>query len=251
MPEIRSVDPPYMQVVRHISEQIVKGELSPGDKIPSERELREEWGISKATANKVVAQLKAEGYVYARVGVGTVVASASGLRGAGPRSMWQRIRDSGRIRLDNERSERTTGRVFGAQVPETVRAALGGTNESEYVFRRRVIYRDDVPYSVATSWFLPALLDQWPGLVDRLLADEAIPQGTPRLIADRVGRDLDACTDCVEALPAEELAAGELRIPTGSPVLRVISTMSADGWPIEVGDYLYPARTSLTYTYSV
>lgn len=251
MPEIRSVDPPYMQVVRHISEQIVKGELTPGDKIPSERELREQWGISKATANKVVAQLKAEGYVYTRVGFGTVVASSVGVQGAGPRSMWQRIRDNGRIRLDNERSERTTGQAFPVHVPEIIRAALGGTVESDYIFRRRVIYRDDVPYSIATSWFLLSLVDQWPGLVDRLLADESISEGTPRLIADRVGRDLDACTDCVEALSAEELVARELQIEAGSPVLRVISTMSADGWPIEVGDYLYPARTSLTYTYSV
>lgn len=251
MPEIKSADPPYMQVARHISERIVRGELSPGDKIPSEREMREEWGISKATANKVLAQLKAEGFVYTRVGVGAVVTSPTGLQGAGPRSMWHRIRTSGRIRLDNERSERTTGQVSGGHVPEIIHAALGGTNESEYIFRRRVIYRDDQPYSVATSWFLPALLDQWPGVVDRLLADEPIPEGTPRFIADRLGRELDVCTDCVEALPADDPIAADLGVQPGSPILRVVSTMTADGWPIEVGDYFYPARTGLTYTYSV
>lgn len=251
MPEIRSVDPPYMQVVRHLSEQIVKGELAPGDKIPSERELREEWGISKATANKVVAQLKAEGFVYARVGVGTVVATPSGMRGAGPRSMWQRIRNDGRIRLDNERSERTTGHASGLHVPEIIRASLGGTVESEFVYRRRVIYRDDVPYSIATSWFMPALLDQWPGLVDRLLADEPIPEGTPRFIAHRLERDLDSCTDCVEAVPADDSAARDLNVDAGTALLRVVSTLSAEGWPIEAGDYFYPARTAVTYTYSV
>jgi GntR family transcriptional regulator len=240
-----------MQVVRHISEQIARGELVPGDKIPSEREMREQWGISKATANKVVAQLKAEGYVYARVGVGTVVASPSGLPGAGPRSMWQRIRDNGLIRLANERSERTTGAAFGADVPDIVKAALGGTAESDYVFRRRVIYRDELPYCVATSWFLPALLNQWPGVVDRLLADESIPEGTPRYIADRVARELDSCTDCVEAVSAEDPVAADLRVDPGSALLRVVSTITAEGWPVEVGDYFYPARTSLSYTYAV
>lgn len=251
MPKIRSVDPPYMQVVRHISEQIVKGELVPGDKIPSERELRDEWGISKATANKVLAQLKAEGFVFTRVGVGTVVASASGTRGAGPRSMWQRIRNDGQIYLANERSERTTGRAFGNDVPEIVKASLGGTVESDYVYRRRVIYRDDIPYSIATSWFLPALLNQWPGIMERLLGDERIPEGTPKFIADRLGRELDACTDYVEAVSASEDLAHDLRVDVGSPLLRVVSTLSAEGWAIEAGDYYYAARTGVTYLYSV
>jgi hypothetical protein len=33
----------------------------------------------------------------------------------------------GRIRLDNERSERTTGQAAGLHVPDTIRASLGGT----------------------------------------------------------------------------------------------------------------------------
>lgn len=251
MPQIKSVEPPYMQVVRHISEQIVRGELSPGDKIPSERELREEWSISKATANKVVAQLKSEGFVYARVGVGTVVSSSQGVRGAGPRSMWQRIRSDGKIYLPNEHSERRTGHAAGADVPEIVRAALGGTNESSYVFRHRVISRDGHPVSLATSWFLPALLNQFPGTVDRLIANESIPEGTPRFIADQLERDLDSCTDYVESLGASAEVAEDLGITEGEPVLRVVSTITAEGWAIEAGDYFYPAGTGVTYTYAV
>lgn len=251
MPQIKSVEPPYMQVVRHISEQIVRGELSPGDNIPSERELREQWSISKATANKVVAQLKAEGFVYTRVGVGTVVSSSRGIQGAGPRSMWQRIRNEGRIRLPNETSERRTGTAFSVDVPDIVRAALGGTDESSYQYRHRVISREGKPVALATSWFLPALLNQWPGITDRLLADKPIPEGTPRFIADHLGRDLDSCTDYVEALGASSGVAADLGIADGEPVLRVVSTISAEGWAIEAGDYFYPAHTGVTYTYNV
>lgn len=251
MPEIKSVEPPYMQVVRHISERIIRGELSPGDKIPSERELREEWSISKATANKVVAQLKSEGFVYARVGVGTVVSLSRGTQGAGPRSMWQRIRSEGKIYLPNEKSERRTGDAGGAAVPDIVRAALGGTDESEYVYRHRVISRDEKPVSLATSWFLPALLNQFSGIVERLMANESISEGTPRFIADKLGRDLDSCTDYVESLGASADVARDLGLTEGEPVLRVVSTISAEGWVIEVGDYVYPAHTGVTYTYTV
>lgn len=252
MPEIKSVQPPYLQVAHHISEQIVRGDLKPGDKVPSERELREQWGISKATANKVLAQLKAEGFVYARVGVGAVVASATGTQGAGPRSMWQRVRDKGAIRLPNERSERETGWAMGVDVPDQVQAALGGTSDSDYAFRKRVIYRDDVPYATAVSWFLPALLNQWPGVVDRLVGDEPIREGTPRFIADQLGRDLDTCTDSVSAVPALDELASQLRVEPGAPLLRVVSTIAvSEGWVVEVGDYHYPALTSLAYTYVV
>lgn len=252
MSEIKSVQPPYLQVAHHISEQIVRGDLKPGDKIPSERELREQWGISKATANKVLHQLKAEGFVHARVGVGSIVASATGTQGAGPRSMWQRVRDRGAIRLPNEHSERETGWLPSAQVPAQVQAALGGTNYNDFVFRRRVIFRDDVPYATAVSWFFPPLLDQWPGVIDRLLADEPIPEGTPRYIADQLGRDLDTCTDSVAAVPATDELARDLRVEPGAPLLKVLSTITVeDGWVIEVGEYHYPALTSVAYTYAV
>jgi DNA-binding GntR family transcriptional regulator len=79
----------------------------------------------------------------------------------------------------------------------------------------------------------------------------ADPGGHSRFIADRLERDLDSSTDCVEAVPADEPIARDLRLNVGSAVLRVVSTMFAEGWPIEAGEYFYAARTPLTYTYSV
>ncbi|MFE0493064.1 GntR family transcriptional regulator, partial [Streptomyces griseoaurantiacus] len=63
MPAIERPLPPYMQVIAHIRAQIENAELRPGDMVPSDRQIAEEYGISRATAQKVLTSLKAEGLV--------------------------------------------------------------------------------------------------------------------------------------------------------------------------------------------
>jgi DNA-binding transcriptional MocR family regulator len=48
------------------------------DKVPSERDIVEHYGVSRATATKVLAILRADGLVESRPGSGTVVRSSAG-----------------------------------------------------------------------------------------------------------------------------------------------------------------------------
>jgi GntR family transcriptional regulator len=254
MPDVEHVLPAYRQIVRHYTEKIAKGELVPGDKMPSERELVETWKISKATANKVVATLKSEGVVETKVGLGTTVSSlANDLSvGVGPRDMFSRLRQDGKIRLPGEVSVRTTGTAQGADAPDHVVAALGATDMSLLLWRRRVISRNERPFSVALSWFLPAVIEPaGPGITERLLANESIPAGTPKFISEQIGRDLTEATDHLSAISADETLAAELGVEVGSPLLHVLSTIYAEGWPIEVGEYFYPASAGVNYRYDV
>jgi len=72
-PEIQQVLPKYVQVADHIRDLILRGELRPGDEIPSERRIVEEWRVSRPTATRALAALRAEGLVEARQGSGTFV----------------------------------------------------------------------------------------------------------------------------------------------------------------------------------
>ncbi|MFD3683777.1 GntR family transcriptional regulator [Nocardiopsis sp. NPDC058631] len=65
--------PPYARVVADIRARIAAGELRPGDRVPSTREIIREWGVAMATATKALAALRQEGLVEAVRGVGTVV----------------------------------------------------------------------------------------------------------------------------------------------------------------------------------
>lgn len=66
--------PYYQQLKEIIIEDIEKGKLKNGDKIPSERDLAEMYKISRMTARNAINHLEREGYVERRVGMGTFVA---------------------------------------------------------------------------------------------------------------------------------------------------------------------------------
>ncbi|TCO50645.1 TetR/AcrR family transcriptional regulator C-terminal domain-containing protein [Actinocrispum wychmicini] len=67
---------PYLRIVAEIRERIAVGRLRPGEKIPSTRQITQEWGVAMATATKVISTLRDEGVVDTRPGAGTVVRSA-------------------------------------------------------------------------------------------------------------------------------------------------------------------------------
>jgi AcrR family transcriptional regulator len=65
--------PPYAQIAAELRDQVEKGTLAPGDRVPSTREITQRWGVAMATATKALAALRQEGLVHPVPGVGTVV----------------------------------------------------------------------------------------------------------------------------------------------------------------------------------
>ena len=63
-----SRQPIYLQIVRQVKEQILIGELVPGDELPSVRELGDSLGISLHTARSAYQALSEEGLVRVRLG---------------------------------------------------------------------------------------------------------------------------------------------------------------------------------------
>ena len=64
----RSRQPIYLQIVRQVKEQILVGELMPGDELPSVRELGSSLGISLHTARSAYQVLSEEGLLRVRLG---------------------------------------------------------------------------------------------------------------------------------------------------------------------------------------
>jgi AcrR family transcriptional regulator len=65
--------PPYARIAAELRDQIEKGVLAPGERVPSTREITQRWGVAMATATKALAALRQEGMVRPVPGVGTVV----------------------------------------------------------------------------------------------------------------------------------------------------------------------------------
>ena len=69
----RSQLPLYIKIKEYLKDQIVSGELLPGEKIPSEPKLAEMFTVSRLTARNAVTELVNENYIYRKHGEGTFV----------------------------------------------------------------------------------------------------------------------------------------------------------------------------------
>ena len=74
MTKIRGMKPAYLQVKEFIQQHISSGEWRPGDLVPSEATLMQQFGISRMTVNRALSELSADGMVRRVQGVGTFVA---------------------------------------------------------------------------------------------------------------------------------------------------------------------------------
>jgi DNA-binding transcriptional regulator YhcF (GntR family) len=65
---------PYLRIVEDLRRRVDRGELAPGDRVPSTRDLAESWRVAMATAAHALRTLAEQGYVRSVPRVGTVVA---------------------------------------------------------------------------------------------------------------------------------------------------------------------------------
>lgn len=68
-----SATPLYEQIKDAMKENISKGTLKPGERLPSVRNLSKELKVSILTAKKAYNELEKEGFVESRQGLGTFV----------------------------------------------------------------------------------------------------------------------------------------------------------------------------------
>lgn len=76
--------PLYQQIVDHLLERIEANVLRPGDRIPTEQEITEAFGVSRITAVRAVKELETRGLVTRTKGKGSFVTSQSVWRNNGP-----------------------------------------------------------------------------------------------------------------------------------------------------------------------
>lgn len=150
--------PRYPQIAADLRGQIDRGELAPGAKLPSERVMAEQFGVTRGTIREAVKVLRDEGLVVPVHGSGVFV------------------RDQPRmVRLSRNRLSRTerarTGGTFAADMSslglqprvetEIILDEADGTlaldldldEGDRLVGRRRRMFGSDTPMQLATSYF--------------------------------------------------------------------------------------------------
>ena len=71
--EYNTASPIYLQVINELKKRMVKGELKPGEKMPSNRELAVLFKVNQNTAARIYREMESMGLCYTKRGIGTFV----------------------------------------------------------------------------------------------------------------------------------------------------------------------------------
>lgn len=215
-------EPPlYMRVAEQLRERIRKGELSPGDPVPTERDLAKAHKISRGTAVKALDVLVSEGLVT-----------------AGTTRAGRRVQDRQVLAIHASRSEqmdhrKTAGvdawvsdiQAYGHTPGQTIEVSVvPATAEiAEYlrvgegervVVRRRLRTVNGRPFNRSDSYYSMSLTGQVPEILDP--AD--VTQGVIALMAER-GIEQTHYEDRLRWRPPTPEEAQTLRLGPGVSVL--------------------------------
>ncbi|MEU6133403.1 GntR family transcriptional regulator [Nocardioides sp. NPDC047086] len=251
----------FDRIAADLRHRIEASELQPGDRLPSETALLEEYGVSLGTLRRALDLLEAERHIQRVHGRGTFVRSRrTRLERSSTRYQWEknRVGLSEEERLSEGASEKDTGlplerfvfsaRYEEAKADEDLADALGvevGTPLLRRTYRTRV---DDesAPFALVVSHLVVSHIEGNPRLMDE--SAEPWPGGTQHQLST-VGIEVERITDRVLARPATADEAREFDVAPGEALLvDRKTTFSTDGRVVEVADNKWPAdRMALSF----
>jgi len=151
----------YRQVADMLREKIQRGELEPGDRLPSESELAEHFNLTRMTIRHAIQDLKNEGLVISEHGRGVFVRAAPPVRRLAADRFARRHRQAGKAAFLAEAEQSghmaDVDRIEVGYMPATADVAhrLKVSEGARVVRRSRRYLANGRPVEQATS-YVPA-----------------------------------------------------------------------------------------------
>lgn len=227
----------YAEIASHYRKLIADGVLTPGDEMPSMRDVCTEFDVSITTANRAFRMLKAEGLTAARPGVGTVVAEQPRVA-ATASARLDRIARTGKPYGHKESSVEHTAQLRSVADP-ILADQLEVELHDEVIVRTRTFVRDGKRTVFAVSCINMRAL----GDVPELLSAEPFGQFWQEVYKARTGRTVTKSPERRSARLAYdyELQALQIDVAPGTPVpvLVLVNTFADEDGPLEVWEDVY------------
>jgi GntR family transcriptional regulator len=229
--------PPSRVIADDLRNKIESGELAHGAKLPSERELAEQYGTARNTAREAVRILAEAGLVTAEHGRGSFVRPITPLIRLGNDRYSPKYRESGLSPFLLECAKQgKTGRfevlsIERVQPPAEVAERLKVSPDTKSVLRREnVFYADDDPVHRVTT-YIPWSIAKGTGL---LQADVPHQYGIHGVLEDQ-HHTMTRLHEEISARMPNPDESRYLNLRPGVPVLDIWHTsIDQDGEPYEL-----------------
>lgn len=235
--------PPYRQIAAALRQAITLGHLAPGDRLPSESELVERYGVARMTVRQALQDLKAEGLVVSEHGRGVFVRAAPVVRRLASERFARRHREQGKaaFSVEAEKTGYTAGvdriNVSELPAPSPIAERLGLDPGDLVVVRDRRYLANNVPVETAVS-YIPADLARGTAIIKQ----DTGPGGIYARLEEN-GHMLDHFVEEVAARMPTPDERRALQLGPGVPVLTVLRTAyEASGRAVEVCDTVKAAH---------
>lgn len=227
----------YEEIAAHYRRLIEDGTLSPGDPLPTMREVMAEHSVAMNTASSAFRLLKSEGLTEA-TSAGTVVAERPDVAVTGSARL-KHLERTGSTRFPGETSSHHWHGLRSVADPLIARL-LGVEPHDEIVIRRRVHHREGGPSTFDSSYVHARAL----GPVRELLDEGPMERWWQELYKERTGREI---TQSPERRTARLISNTELEqlgidLPpeAAAAVLVVVNVFHDEEGPLEVWEDVYP-----------
>jgi GntR family transcriptional regulator len=229
--------PLHRQLFLVLHDEIARGALAPGDVLPTEQTLCDQFGVSRITVRRALADLADAGLIERRQGVGSFVRDQPpSRRNAGGGSFMDELRQT------EFETEVDVIELDVRTVPKAIAGQLG-CERALHVLRLRSERRTSEPLMITEAW-LPD------DLSDTITEDALSRAPLYRLLAD-AGVELDRVQHEITAEIAGPRSAQLLNTAIGSALMRVNRLAFASGQPHHcLSILLSPNRSRVLLTQS-
>ena len=220
--------PIYYQLKELIRQKIAQGVWKPGDLLPSERELSEQYGISRMTARQALNELLSDGLVRRVQGRGTFVAELKVIQ--------HLTRLTGYTEDMAKRGLRSGARVLQLaeiEASDRVAEALAVELGVSIVFLERLRLAEGTPMAIETSHI------HFDG-VQELLEEDFENDSLYRILSEKYDVVPTRAEQQMEAALCSQRWQELLELQAGAPVLEMRrTTFDQHGRPVEYVESVY------------
>jgi GntR family transcriptional regulator len=221
-----TVLPIYYQIRETVKGWIINREFNPGEKIPSENELAEKFGVSRLTIRQGISKLVQEGFLISKRGEGTFVTRNQSLIDGFSLKFTGFIDD---LFYQISRSKTKSVKISRIPVPKLIKEKLElGNDEKEVIQIKRVRFLEDKVFAFTVN-YLPLEIGA------KIHEQDLYKKPLLQIMEEDMGIQFTEAFQTIEASFADQELADQLRVVLGSPILfveRVMYTKKAK--PVEL-----------------